>query len=238
MKLLNSVPIADRRLPIAPRNRPRGGFSTPRPAAAGNRGFTLVEMMVSAGIYLGIFVGVVIAIQIFALRVYTLAASKLNVTADARKVMNQMRDDVREAQGVLVGNADNGGHFTAITGTNIAQGNALQVFNSTNQTLPYSIYFVQTNTIAGLSSNTLMWISMTTSSSNISRLACYITNSDVFAAEDWQTTWPGAICSNSFINNQVFSVKMQFFQWEYPLPVNSKYDYYQVRTRVCRRALD
>jgi hypothetical protein len=37
---------------------------------------------------------------------------------------------------------------------------------------------------------------------------------------------------------------MQFYQWEYPIAVVSTnqaanaYDFYQLRTRVCRRALD
>jgi hypothetical protein len=45
-------------------------------------------------------------------------------------------------------------------------------------------------------------------------------------------------------NNQVFTVKLQFYQWEYPIAVISTngglnaYDYYQLRTKVCRRALD
>jgi hypothetical protein len=39
-------------------------------------------------------------------------------------------------------------------------------------------------------------------------------------------------------------VKLQYYQWEFPIAVISSnnaanaYDYYQLRTRVCRRALD
>ena len=40
--------------------------------------FTLVEMMMSVGIYLFIFIGVMVGIQIFGLRVYTLAATKID----------------------------------------------------------------------------------------------------------------------------------------------------------------
>src|ERR1039457_4130995 len=88
--------------------------------------FTLVEIMISAGIYLGIFVGVMVAIQVFALRVYTLAATKLTSTQASRKALNQVRDDIRQGKGLLVGSSDNAGHFTAAAGTNGAIGNALQ----------------------------------------------------------------------------------------------------------------
>ena len=82
------------------------------------RGFTLVEMVLSSGIYMLVFVGVIVAIQVFALRVYTLAATKLTATQGSRKALNQMRDDIRQGKGLLVGTADNQGHFVAATGTN------------------------------------------------------------------------------------------------------------------------
>jgi hypothetical protein len=49
--------------------------------------------------------------------------------------------------------------------------------------------------------------------------------------------------TNNVSNNQVFSVKLQFYQWEYPIAVVggaglNAYDYFQLRTRVCRRAID
>lgn len=209
--------------------------------------FTLVEMMVSAGIYLAIMVGVVVAIQIFALRVYTLAATKLTATQGSRKALNQIRDDIRQAKGLLVGNADNSGNFTAVAGTGGAIGNALQVFTTTNFSgPPYSLYYLQTNTLGSMagndliSSNNLLWRWVTTNSSATANLATYITNMDVFSAQD---CWGNTI-SNFVKNNQVYTVKLQFYQWEYPIAVISTngglnaYDYYQLRTRVCRRALD
>jgi type II secretory pathway component PulJ len=215
--------------------------SRPRRAA-----FTLVEMMVSAGIYLVIFVGVIVAIQIFALRIYTLAATKLTATQGSRKALNQIRDDIRQAKTLQVGNTDNAGNFTPIAGTNGAIGNALQIFYTNNGTAtapytpPYSIYYLQTNSAGGMSSNNLLWLSVTSAGSNTVNLASYITNMDVFAANDCF----GNTISNFLQNNQVFSVKLQFYQWEYPIAVVSTngglnaYDYYQLRTKVCRRALD
>ena len=217
-----------------------------------NRAFTLVEMMVATGIYLGIVVGVVVAIQLFALRVYTLAATKLTATQSSRKALNQIRDDIRQAKTLQVGNADNSGTFTAVPGTNGVKGNALQIFYTTNGTTtapftpPYSIYYLQTNTLGSVaahslvSSNNRMWLYVTTNASTTVNLSSYITNLDVFSAVDCN----GTTISNNLKNNQVFTVKLQFYQWEYPIAVISTngglnaYDYYQLRTKVCRRALD
>jgi len=227
--------------------------------AAGRRrhcaAFTLGEMLIAATIYLIIMVGVVVAIQIFALRVYSLAAVRLQATQDGRKALNQIRDDIRQGTLLQVGNADNFGNFTAIAGSNAAQGNALQIFVGTNQPPPFSIYYLQTNTIGavsgrgGISSNLLLWMSVTTNGgggsviTNTLRLACFITNLDLFAAEDWQTAWPGSVITNSLMNNQVYAVKLQFNQWAYPMAIartntTDAYGFYQLRTRVCRRALN
>jgi type II secretory pathway pseudopilin PulG len=217
-----------------------------------HRAFTLVEMMVATGIYLGIVVGVIVAIQIFALRVYTLAATKLTATQSSRKALNQIRDDIRQAKTLQVGTADNSGNFTPTPGTNGVIGNALQIFYTTNGTTsapytpPYSIYYLQTNTLGSVaasslvSSNNLLWLYVTTNGSTTANLSTYITNLDIFSAQDCY----GNTISNNLKNNQVFTVKLQFYQWEYPIAIVSTngglnaYDYYQLRTKVCRRALD
>lgn len=205
--------------------------------------FTLVEMMVSAGIYLTLFVGAIVAIQIFALRVYTLAATKLTATEGSRKAMNQIRDDIRQGKGLLVGSADFAGNFTAYAGTNAAVGNALKVFATTNGNFtlpPYSIYYLQSSNNGTVSSNNLLWVCVTSNATVTTKLATYITNLDVFSAQD---CW-GNVVTNAVRNNQIFAVKLQFYQWEYPIAIISSnnaanaYDYYQLRTKVCRRALD
>jgi type II secretory pathway component PulJ len=210
-------------------------------------GYTLVEMLMAVGIYMTILVGVVVAIQIFALRIYTLAATKLTATQGARKALNQIRNDIRQAKMLQVGTTDNSGNFTSINPTNAAVGNALRIYQTTNLGAPYSLYYLQTNAISGLSSNNLFWISVTTAATNTINLSGYITNMDIFAAEDWDN-WPATgtamtPTTNNVSNNQVFSVKLQFYQWEYPIAVVggaglNAYDYFQLRTRVCRRAID
>lgn len=209
-------------------------------------GYTLVEMLVAVGIYCGIMIGIVVALQIFALRIYTLAATKLVATQGAEFALNQIRDDIRQAKLLQVGRTDNSGHFTAISGTNGAVGNALQIFQTTNLAAPYSLYWLQTNTVSGMSSNVLYYISVSaTALTNMAKLSCYITNTDVFCAESWDN-WPTTTMTpitNSVYNNQVYSIKLQFYQWEYPIAIIgsvgfNSYDYYQLHTRVCRRALN
>jgi type II secretory pathway pseudopilin PulG len=217
-------------------------------------GFTLLEMMFSVGIYTILLIGVLVAIQVFALRVYTLAATKLTATQGARQALNQIRDDIRGGKYVQVGNTDNQGDFTPYNGTNLAVGNAIQVYPTTNGSAnwttspypaPYNIYYLQTNTPGGVSSNNLMWISVQGSNSVITaittnKLCTYITNLDVFATMDCL----GIITSNAIKNNWLYTVKMQFYQWEYPIaiissnPAANAYDYYQLRTRVARRSLN
>jgi hypothetical protein len=67
-------------------------------------------------------------------------------------------------------------------------------------------------------------------------IATAITNPVVFAAEDFT----GTILTNSE-NNRVIAVNLQFFQLQYPaVPVGpgNFYDFYQLRTRITRRAID
>jgi type II secretory pathway pseudopilin PulG len=211
--------------------------------------FTLLEMMFSVGIYTILLIGVLIAIQVFALRVYTLAATKLTATQGARQALNQIRDDIRQGKYVQVGTTDNSGTFTPYAGVSLAVGNAIQVYSTTNNNTnwyappypaPYDIFYLQTNNPGGVSSNNLMWISVGTNSTFTRKLCTYITNLDVFATMD---CW-GNIASNKIDDNWIYTVKFQFYQWEYPIAVISSnsaanaYDYYQLRTRVCRRSLN
>ncbi|MGA2788406.1 MAG: hypothetical protein ABSF60_12845 [Verrucomicrobiota bacterium] len=192
-----------------------------------------------------------VELQIFGLRIYTLAATKISATAGGRKVMNQIRDQIREANQVYVGNwsASSSPPFQPITGTNAAQGDALQVITSpavlsSTNTIPFMVYYyLDTNSTPG--TNVLMEYAMTYNYSNnivigtnnsTFTLASYITNLIVFDAEDYTNN----ILTNSMYN-QCFRVTLQFSQWEYPVAVIggqslNAYDYYQLRTKVSMRA--
>src|SRR5580692_3800810 len=210
-----------------------------RSRRTGISAFTLVEMMISTGIYLVIFIGTMVAIQVFALRIYTIAATKLTATADARKALNQIRDDIRQAKTLQVGNLTNAGiatSFGAVGANSVAQGGALQIFQTTNS-VPYTIYYLDTSGPANYLRSYMVSASSVVTSNT---LVGYITNTIVFDAEDFQNN----IVTNSLKNNQLYRMTLQFSQWEYPIAFVgtnqglNEYNYYQLRTKVCRRAID
>ena len=200
-------------------------------------GFTLAEMLITVGVFLFIFTGVMIGIQIFGLRIYTLAATKLVATTGGREALNQIRDQIRGGKIIYVGNCSHPiySSFQLITNTMPQQGNALIVYPSTNTTW-YSIYYLDTST----TTNNLIQFNVSNNATTYTNiLAQYITNNIVFDMENWQ----GIIVSNEQVldNRLLVRMTMQFSEWEYPIAYVgtnglNAYDYYQLRTRVFRRA--
>lgn len=194
--------------------------------ASRNAAFTLVEMLVGAGIFLVTLVGVMVGLQIFGLRVYTLSATKLTATEDARQALNTLRGQIRSAKNVYVGTY-NDGEFSRISNGLPQIGNALQIqfADSTNAAVVY--YCQPTGPANGLYRLT----------NNISTLvAGYVTNYYMFTAEDYQ-----AQTLVTYDNNPVIRVTMLFYQWQYPIGyVGSEglnaYNHYRLQTRISRRA--
>jgi type II secretory pathway pseudopilin PulG len=199
-----------------------------RPSRTGIRAFTLIEMMVTVVVFLFTFIGVMVAIQIFALRTYTLSATKLSATAGARKVLGSMGESIREGKTVKVGNYTNS-IFSPIPSGQPQIGNAVMVSPLTNSvvTNDFIIYF-QDSANTNISSVT---------NGVVTVLANYVTNYYAFQAEDFNAN----VLSNFNQNNPVIHVTMQFFQWEYPLgfigsnAINA-YDIYRLQTKIARRA--
>jgi type II secretory pathway pseudopilin PulG len=207
-----------------------------RPHRRTIRGFTLPEMVITIGVFLFIFTGVWIAVQVFGLRIYTLAATKLIATSGGRKALDQLRDQIRECKMVYVGNCSSAtaSSFTFITNAP-QQGNALILYPTTN-TAFYSIYYLDTST----STNCLVQFNVSNNATTYTRtLAKYLTNRIVFDARDFQNN---IVTNEQCLDNRLLiEVTMQFSQWEYPVAyIGGKglnmYDYYQLRTRVFRRA--
>ena len=191
-------------------------------------GFTLTEIMVAMAIFSLVIIAMV-SVQLFGMRVYTLAATKLIATTGARETLNAMRDRIRSANIVMVGiyNPANAAGFVQITNGLPQIGNALEIQYtngvSTNNFVFYKDPANPTNIVCSLINGRL------------DILAKYVTNYYCFQAEDYQ----GNVLTN-YDNNPVIRVTMQFSQWEYPIAViggnaANAYDYYQLRTRVARR---
>jgi Tfp pilus assembly protein PilW len=210
-------------------------LNLPRSRAAG---FTLVEMYITLLLFSFLVIAIV-TIQFFAAHVYTLAATKLTATAAGRKVMNDIRDQVRSGGVVYVGIYDPVG----ITFTNIPigtpqVGNALVIYtnnpNNQNSTTLGKIYYM--NQQASNVCSVVISNGAVLTATLASAIVVYITNYYVFDAED---------CSNNILttyqNNRLIHAKFQFCQWEYPLAGvggGAMYDYYQLQTRVAPRIIN
>ena len=199
-------------------------------------GFTLAEAVITVGVFLFVFVGVWIAVQVFGLRIYTLAATKLVATTGGRQALNQIRDQIRGGKTVYVGNCSSavGSSFNYITNAP-QQGNALIIYPTTN-TAYYTIYYLDTST----TTNRLVQFNVSNNATIYTKaLASYLTNQIVFDARDWQNN---IVTNEQSLDNRVLiEVTMQFSQWEYPVAFVggvglNMYDFYQLRTRVFRRA--
>jgi hypothetical protein len=208
-----------------------------RAAQSAASAFTVVEMVTVAAI-LAVIVIWMVELQIFALRMYTLAATKTTATETGRKAMNKLRDAIRGANIAYVGiYATNGTGFSLSTN---GTGNALQlviadtngIFNITN-----TFYLDITQPVSTDQPNDFP-LCFRDNNGVTNVLVNYLTNYYVFQAEDYL----GNFLTNmvAYQNNGVIHITLQFDQWEYPVgfvggnAVNA-YDYYQLSTRVTRR---
>jgi len=184
-------------------------------------GFTLAEMLVSSTIFLVIIVSAMISVQLYGMRVYVLATTKINATTSGRESINDIRDRIRSASQVYVGIYTN---FTFTTNT-IGQpqkGNAIQIYATTNTTPATAIVFYQdpTGTNITMRSNTTYTVE-----------ANFVTNYYCFQAQDYQ----GNILTN-YVNNAVIDVTLMFNQYAFPVAYGGTvYDYYRLHTRVALR---
>jgi hypothetical protein len=163
--------------------------------------------------------------------------------------MNSIRDKVRQARLVYVGNYTfaTGNpvlDFTAMTNGDPQQGNALMIY-PTVSTNTFTLAFLQpsngTNFSTSAIGNTSSLYIMVYTNGTLqqqSDVANYITNQIVFCAENFQ----GNILSSNE-NNYIIQMTLNFSRWEYPIAfigTNSfnAYDYYRLQTRMTRRDID
>jgi prepilin-type N-terminal cleavage/methylation domain-containing protein len=193
------------------------------------RGFTLVEIMITAAIFVMI-VAAMVAVQIYGLRVYTLAATKLTATTGGRETLNDIRDKIRGAKTVNVGIYTNGA-FSIIPFGQPLIGNAIQIAMATNGVVTNTFIFYMDPAHTNMSE---------INNGVVSVEANYMTNYYCFQSEFYQ----GGINTNNN-NNSVIHVTMQFYQWEYPIGfigsggsalAENAYDYYVLQTRITRRS--
>jgi type II secretory pathway pseudopilin PulG len=195
---------------------------------AGVSGFTLVEMMLVVGIFAFIILAIV-TVQLFAMRIYTRAATKLTATTAGRQTMDAIRDQIRSAKNVYVGTYSGTTFTQAALGT-VQKGNALEIAY-TNGITTNLVYYLYQDPSAN---PTNILYSVINGTKTV--LAKYVTNYYCFFAEDYQ----GNPLYN-YQNNPAIHVVLQFCQWEYPIGVvgtngQNAYDFYTLQTRITRRS--
>ncbi|HKI71245.1 MAG TPA: prepilin-type N-terminal cleavage/methylation domain-containing protein [Verrucomicrobiae bacterium] len=186
--------------------------------------FTLVEVMIALTIMLMTLVGV-LAVQFYGMKLFELTKSKLGASDDARKAIDLLCTEIRSAKIIKIGNGGLGAtNFTECADNTPQQGSAIQIYATTNTNTFVRYYWDSTTnqlqrTFNGIITKTVV--------------ASYITNSGIFTAED-------AFGNTNTLKtaNHVISMKLQFYQIQYPIiqigPGNY-YDFYQLSTKISKR---
>ena len=182
--------------------------------------FTLVEISFVSAIFLLVIVGL-ITVQIVCMQAYALSESKLLAADSSEKALDQIRDQIRESQLLLIGNYSGTINLTAAfpcigSGTNQV-GNALLTSNSSGCV----IYYLDAST------NQLKAYDGT----NSKVLAYNVTNANVFDAEAVN----GSVLTN-YQSNRAIGVLLQFSEWKYsPTAGVRRQATYQARTLATER---
>lgn len=201
---------------------------TPTPGRRRHCAFTLSELLVAMAVFTMLMAGLVSA-NLAGIRLRRVTETKLSATANARRALNSIREEVRTAKLLSVG-AGTQSTFQQVPSLAQQVGNSLQIYATTN-TNNFVRYYLDA------SEQSLMRVTSSNSSPTV--LAGNITNQLVFTAEDFK----GKVLTNSQ-NNRVIRMVLEFYQKEYSLAQtgsnsnNGMYDYYRVQTRITRRAIE
>ncbi len=187
--------------------------------------FTLTEVLVVSTLFILLLTGV-LGSHIFGMRMQRIAETKLSATACARQALNHVRDEIRSAKSLCIGN---GGvsSFTPIPDNVAHVGNALEIYTTTN-TGNFVRYYLDTG------EQCLKRVTSADPSPTV--VANYVTNTVAFQAEDFR----GNVLTNNQ-NNRVVRLMLEFYQWEYPIATVGEgglYDYYRLQTRITRRTIE
>jgi type II secretory pathway component PulJ len=186
--------------------------------------YTLIEMMISMTLMILVLGGVVYC-HVMGGRMMQITQAKLGANDSARKAFGKLQDEIRGSQTISVGDGDASNFVAATNGAAIA-GHALQIYPSTNASWWIRYYYA---------SNTSQLLRITSSNNAPQLIASYVTNAILFSKEDYLGNTLTMDAGNSTVN-----VRLQFTQLSYPMTMigtNNFFDYYQMQTRITRRAL-
>jgi prepilin-type N-terminal cleavage/methylation domain-containing protein len=187
----------------------------------GEQGMTLPEVMVTSVIF-GLALAGFMSMHIFSLRYDMNVKVKLQASNDARNTLGKVAEDIRMAGRVRIGTG-NGTNFVEIPFGKRQEGNALEIQPDKETTNTFIRYFCDTDDDL---------LKRYTSDGTEVIMARSVTNQLVFTSEDSF----GQVLSNNF-NNRVIGMNLQFVRNQSG-GKGFNYDYYQVHTKVTRRALE
>jgi hypothetical protein len=179
-------------------------------------------MMTTVAIF-SLVVIAMVSLQIFGFKMNSFTTSKLKSTADSLKTLNQIRNQIREAQNpVLVGSFNvNSDKFTAAANGQAAIGNAIQISNGPNSLVTF---YLDTNTF-------LLYEEDTSGLQTI--LAHAVINQQPFQAQDYLgSTIPGGSSDRYTIK-----ITLLFSNLNYSAPTLS-YNTYSIKSRATPRIQD
>lgn len=187
--------------------------------------FTIAELMISAAVLMLVVGGVVFS-HLFGMRMYQITKAKLGASDEARSAISKMVTEIRSAKTLKVGNGDLSS-FTEVGENSQQKGSAIQIYATTN-TNDFVRYFWDP------SDKKLKRTADGASAAFV--VANSISNAVIFRAENHL----GQVLTNNQ-NNRVIALELQFYQIAYPVVTigpGQLFDYYQLRTRITRRALE
>ena len=189
-----------------------------RPASL-TAAFSLPEILTSVALF-SLLLGGLVYGNLFGLKLYEAAQNKLNAGDSARKVLEKMADEIRNAKIVWVGSVAHG-FFEEVALGEPQAGNAILICPTTN-TANFSVFFLDT------SDHTLK--RTTSAEDTVMLLAHSITNNLVFEAQDCL----GNVLTDNH-NNRVIRMRFEIYQPQVQAPTP---DHFTLETAVTRRVLE
>ena len=197
----------------------------PRPPST--RAFTLTEMMISLSVFSLVVLGMVY-VNIFGMQQDGLVNSKLGASSAARRGFEQLLQEIRGANTLLIGSGTET-TFRPIPDGAAQQGTALQICPGTNAT-QFIQYYLDTNS-ASLRRTT-------NGGSSYEVIIDHLTNTAlIFQAMDAFTNVL-MMSPTGYVSHYTVRTIFQVSQYEYPItPVGdgAYYDYYQLQFKATRR---
>lgn len=190
-----------------------------------NAAFTFNELMIAMSLIMMVMAGVISA-HLFGVRLFEITKAKLGANDEARRAISLLIDEIRTAKLVKIGSGSLSS-FAEVSPTAEQKGSAIQVYQTTDTNQFIRYFWDAADSRLKRTTN---------GSTAVSIVANSITNQLVFTAEDYK----GRILTDNE-NNRVIGLTLQFYQIAYPIVQigpGGYYDFYQLRTKITRRALE